>query len=255
MVHAPLFKYWSPMSVGSLALSLFGLCSFISFVATVWPNRWLGRALRPRIVARVFAVIGCLVGFFLAAYTGALLTATNQPIWSDSVWIAPLFLASAASTGLAAMMLLVHWRSHASMASLERLERADVWALGLELVVFAIFLLSLGDLAIVFWHTAGGKIMIVGTLIIGLLAPLAIHLRLGMSGRRAVITAAALALIGGFFLRYGLLIAPPELLRDSAAITAGFGPEDGRQRGGGRGADPGNSVNAVEPRTKVFPKE
>src|SRR5262249_3575736 len=152
-------------------------------------------------------------------------------------WIAPLFLASAASTGLATMILLLEWRGHASAASMERLESADVWALGLELVVFAIFLASLGELIMAFWHTAGGKIMIVGTLVIGLLTPLAIHLRLGMSGRRAAVAAAVLALVGGFFLRYGLLIAPPELLRDNAAMTAGFGPEDGRQRGGGRGAD------------------
>src|SRR5262245_19147442 len=117
MIHAPIFKYWSPMSVGSLALSLFGLCSFVSFLAAMWPKRWMGRAIEKGFAARVFAVIGCLVGFFLAAYTGALLTATNQPIWSDSVWIAPLFLTSAASTGLAAIALLVLWRGHATEAS------------------------------------------------------------------------------------------------------------------------------------------
>src|SRR5260221_8378953 len=107
MIHSPILKYWSPMSVGSIALSLFSLCSFISFIAVTWPKRWLGRHMEKGVGARVFAVIGCLVGFFLAAYTGALLTATNQPIWSDTVWIAPLFLTSAAATGLAAIALLV----------------------------------------------------------------------------------------------------------------------------------------------------
>ena len=255
MNRAPLFKYWSPMSVGSAALSAFGLCSFVSFVATVWPKRWLGRSLRHGVPARIFATIGCLVGFFIAAYTGALLTATNQPIWSDTVWIAPLFLASAASTGLATMILLLEWRGSASHASMERLERADVWALGLELIVFAIFLASLGEFVIAFWHTSGGKIMIVGTLVIGLIAPLAIHLRLGMAGRRAAVAAATLALVGGFLLRYGLITAPPELLRDQAAMTAGFGPEAGRPRGGGRGADPGNTTDTIHIRSKVFSKE
>jgi formate-dependent nitrite reductase membrane component NrfD len=255
MVRAPLLKYWSPMSVGSVALSLFGLCSAVSFVATIWPTRWFGRILRQGIFARVFAVIGCLVGFFLAAYTGALLTATNQPIWSDSVWIAPLFLASAASTGLATMIVLVHWRGAASPESMNRLERADLWALALELAVFAIFLASLGEFAVAFWHTLGGKIFIVGTLIVGTLAPLAIHLRMGNVGRRAAVTAAALALVGGFFLRYGLLTAPPQLLRESAAITVGFGPEAGRVRGGGGGADPGNTTDGFNIRSKVDPKE
>src|SRR5437763_4617004 len=36
MSHAFLFKYWSPMSVGSWALSLFGLCSFLSFLGSLW---------------------------------------------------------------------------------------------------------------------------------------------------------------------------------------------------------------------------
>src|SRR5262245_65474303 len=133
------------LSVGSAALALFGLCSFVSFIAVTWPKRRLGRWLARGVAARVFSVVGCLVGFFIAAYTGALLTATNQPIWSDSVWIAPLFLTSAASTGIAMMILLLRLRRTAGEDAMERLERADLWALGLELVVFAIFLASLGS--------------------------------------------------------------------------------------------------------------
>ena len=48
--------------------------------------------------ANVLQALGCVAGFFVASYTGALLSATNQPMWSDTVWLAPLFLASAAST-------------------------------------------------------------------------------------------------------------------------------------------------------------
>src|SRR5262245_40375150 len=277
MVRAPLFKYWSPMSVGSAALALFGLCSFVSFIAVTWPKRRLGRWLATGVAARVFSVVGCLVGFFIAAYTGALLTATNQPIWSDSVWIAPLFLTSAASTGLAAIALLDRWLGHPSEASEKRLNRADIWALGLELVVFAIFLASLGEFAGAFWRTGGGKIFIVWTLVVGLLAPLAIHLRIVPTARRAVEVAAVLALVGGFCLRYGLLTAAPKILNEGPAVTTGvppdagrdggtaaarilnhdpavtpgFSPESGRERGGGHGADPGNTTNSFDPRSKV----
>ena len=83
------------------------------------------RLLHHGIVGKILACIGSSVGFFIAAYTGALLTATNQPIWSDSVWIAPLFLTSAASTGVAAMILLVCWRGKAASESVDRLERAE----------------------------------------------------------------------------------------------------------------------------------
>src|SRR5262249_54331195 len=156
------------------------------------------------VTGRTLAVVGCVMGFFIAAYTGALLSATNQPIWSDSVWIAPLFLTSAASTGIAAVILLVLWRGTASAAAVDRLERADLWALGLELALFAVFLGSLGEYLVALWNTTRGMVFVVGTLILGLLAPLAIHLRVGVAVRRAELTAAALALVGGFLLRYGL---------------------------------------------------
>jgi formate-dependent nitrite reductase membrane component NrfD len=252
MFHAPLMKYWSPMSVGSWALTVFGLCSFLSFLGSLWPQRRLGRILHGGVIGRILAIVGCLMGFFIAAYTGALLSATNQPIWSDSVWIAPLFLTSAASTGIATMILLVVWHGSASPEAIDRLERADLWAMGLELAVFAVFLASLGGYLVPLLHTTYGMIFVIGTLVLGLLIPMAIHLRLGMKERRVEVAAATFALVGGFLLRYGLLSTPAQLLKDGPAAVAGFGPEDGRLRGGGPGADPGNKVGPIEPRSKIF---
>jgi formate-dependent nitrite reductase membrane component NrfD len=253
--HAPMMKYWSPMSVGSWALAVFGLCSFLSFLGSLWPDRRLGRLFTRGFIGGLLAVVGSLMGFFIAAYTGALLTATNQPIWSDSVWIAPLFLASAASTGIAAMILFLRRRQPLTLDAIDRLERADLWALGFELVLFGIFLASLGGYLIALIHTRGGAIFIVGTLLLGLLIPIAIHLRLGIQRRRVELAAAVFALAGGFLLRYGMLTAPPELLRKGPAAVAGFGPEEGRARGGGPGADLGNTAGPVEPRSKVYVHE
>lgn len=39
------------------------------------------------------------------------------------------------------------------------------------------------------------------------------------------------------------------------AVLAGCGPEDGRVRGGGAGADVGNHTVDFKPRSKVFPAE
>src|SRR5262249_31083690 len=143
MVQAPLLKYWSPMSIGAWALTVFGLFSFLSLLTTVWPDGRLARLLGRHWFGFLFHFVGSGVGFFVASYTGALLTATNQPVWAQSDWIAPLFLASAASTGIATVYLVSRLRGDAPADSLERLERADLRALGLELVVFAIFLASL----------------------------------------------------------------------------------------------------------------
>src|SRR5262249_50289948 len=83
-----------------------------------------------------------------------------------------------------------------------------------------------------FWHTGGGKIFVVGTLIVGLLAPLAVHLQILPTARRAVVIAAVLSLVGGFFLRYGLLTAAPQILKNEAAVTAGFRAPAGRAAAG-----------------------
>ena len=257
MVHAPLIKYWSPMSVGSWAISLFGLCSFISFVASIRPRGFMGRLHGTRLLGHPLRFIGCAVGFFVAAYTGALMTATNQPIWSDTVWIAPLFLTSAASSGMAAMILLGLRRANSQTRV--RLGRADLWFLGLELIIFMVFLASLGALLLPLLDSLAGKVLIVGTLFCGLLIPLAIHLRLGLLDTPGAMTTAIFVLMGAFLLRWALVTSPPELLSGSSFATSvekelftDFGPEAGRVRGGGRGADPGNRRAEFQPRSKVF---
>jgi formate-dependent nitrite reductase membrane component NrfD len=212
MLQAPLLKYWSPMSVGAWALLLFGLFSFLSLLASVWPGGRLAQLLGRNWFGVTFKVLGSAVGFFIASYTGALLTATNQPLWSQSEWIAPLFLASSASTGIAAVFLLSRWRGDAPAETLKRLERADLRALGLELVVFAIFLASLGVWLIPVWRTWEGMLLIIGTLVLGLLLPLALQLGLGGSAPWRDSAAAVLALVGGFILRYAIVMTPPDLL-------------------------------------------
>jgi formate-dependent nitrite reductase membrane component NrfD len=250
MLGAPLLKYWSPMSVGSWALSLFGLCSGLSLLGSIRSGGFLERILRLSWFGKVIAVVGCLTAFFVASYTGALVTATNQPLWSDTVFIAPLFLTSAASTGVAALLLLARAR-HVPPGSLERLEKADLWVLGLEMGVFILFLWSIGPLLTLVLKSPYGLAFIGGTLLLGLLAPLAIHLRLGPFGRWGFRTASVLVLLGGFLLRYGLLTTPPALLAQSSAAAASFGPEDERARAGGPGADPGNHLGEVTPPSKV----
>jgi formate-dependent nitrite reductase membrane component NrfD len=250
MSGAIMFKYWSPMSVGSWALLLFGLCSCISFLGSLWPRGWLERILRYSWFGRVLQVVGCLVGFFVASYTGALLSATNQPLWSDSVWIAPLFLTSAASTGIALMILVARWRGIPE-PTLEPLERADLWALGLELVVLGIFLASLSANLLPVLGTWRGLLLVVFVPLLGVLAPLVIHLRLGVSMRGPAVAAAVLALFGGLLLRYTLVRTPAELL-ERGPVAGKFSPEDGRTRGFGSGADPGNHGADVIPQSKVF---
>ncbi len=288
MAQAPLLKYWSPMSVGSWAVGLFGLCCALSLLGSLWPQRCGLRWLQRGVIGRSLQGVGCSVGFFVASYTGALLSATNQPLWSDSVWIAPLFLTSAASTGIAALILLTHWQGTAPAECLGRLERTDRYALWLELIVFAVFLAALGTLLIPVLRTWQGQVLVAGTAVLGLIVPLGIHylaaqanegpararFRFGLvkslpvPERRRSITVAVFALLGGFALRYALLATPPELLAQRSALPSvrssevvgtptgwgmlpRFSPEDGRMPST-PGADPSNKPAHLQPRSKVF---
>jgi protein NrfD len=203
MLQAPLLKWFSPMSIGAWALALFGAWSFLSFMATFWNPPALAWLLGPNWIGKLYHLIGSGLGFFVASYTGVLLTATNQPLWCLTEWIAPLFLASAASTAIALLFLLGRGISPETR---ERLEKADLWALGVELFLFLIFLASLGSLLPFVLRTWQGLILVLGTFFVGILIPLALHF-----GKRAT-AAATFALIGGFLLRYGIVTVAPALL-------------------------------------------
>ncbi len=224
----PHVKHWSPMSIGAWALLLFGAVSTVSFLGALAESGWCGLGrwsgiaarLHRGLLGRAFDLVGTACGFFIAAYTGALLTATNQPVWSDSPWIAALFLASAATSGIAVMDLAATCSIGVSPASRSKIERADGWALGLELAVIFLFLGSLGESLVDFVRQAPGRWLVVGTLGCGVLVPLVLRVWPRPVGRRLSLIAAVLVLVGGFILRYSMLAAAPAMLKSPAAAGA-----------------------------------
>jgi protein NrfD len=211
----PMFKYWSPMSVGVWALLLFSGFAGASFVGALAEDgrfglrRFSGLAsyLHKGPLGAIFQVLGCLFGFFIASYTGALLTATNQPFWSDSPLIGALFLASAASTGIAALLLVLSLRRGVPSDSVENLERTDRWAMLLELFLLIAFVASLGSLAPAFVASIYGILLIVVTLVLGVIVPLVLSWRTHPLGAQSTVIAAVLVLIGGLVLRYAIVMA------------------------------------------------
>lgn len=205
----PMLKSWVPMSVGSWGLLLFGLFAFLAALAAVSEDRpdlrllqsAPARTLRRPGSSAVIAVLGSILGLFIAGYTGVLLAVTNRPIWADSTLLGLLFLVSGGSTGAAALILLAIWRRPGQPASLDWLGWFDRRALVLELLVLILFLVSLGSVARVFlsWW---GLVLLVGVIGIGILAPLL------LLGRKAdfhapphLIRSATLVLVGGLLLR------------------------------------------------------
>jgi formate-dependent nitrite reductase membrane component NrfD len=199
----PVFKYWSPMSLGSWALLIFGIFSFIAFLGALGESGRVGwlqtRALRPPgAVGGVLAVIGGLLGFYVAGYTGVLLAVTNRPIWSDTPLLGMLFVVSAASIS-AALMILWADRSRWQVPNLFALHRMDAWVLVLEIIVLIALIVSLGAVGVA-WLNWWGVLLFV-TVLIGMIAPLALYWRRSWLGELNLTTAAALVLLGGFLLR------------------------------------------------------
>lgn len=126
-----IFRYWSPMSVGSWVLLVYGLFAFVSFLEVIG---W-GPGAKVAAVGggRLFNVIGAVLGLFVASYTGVLLSVSNQPVWSDTWTLGGLFLASGLS-GAAAFLAAVARRDAAGAGTEARLHLADGYFALIELV-------------------------------------------------------------------------------------------------------------------------
>jgi formate-dependent nitrite reductase membrane component NrfD len=139
----PNFKSWSPMSVGSWVLVVFGLFVTVSFLEVLVRDRG-GRSLRllDGAFGRAWNAVGAVLGLFVAGYTGVLLAVSNQPVWSDTWALGGLFLASGLAGSAALLTLLVRYRpaARASGGMLELSER--LWSL-LELALLVVFVLTL----------------------------------------------------------------------------------------------------------------
>jgi polysulfide reductase chain C len=193
------FKPDSPMSLGSWALLVFGLFSFVSFLGAIAESGWnvfdpIARLLRGTVGA-VWNVIGTVFGLFICAYTGVLLAVSNQPVWSDGWPLGGMFLASALSGSAALILLLAHWRRGVDAGTELRLEAADRNFVILEAVLIAVFLVTVAIAGTI------GKVLGVWLLLwivvaLGLLAPFFSRAR-----RAPSIAGPALALLGVLALR------------------------------------------------------
>jgi formate-dependent nitrite reductase membrane component NrfD len=205
----PILKPYSPMSVGSVVLTVFGAVTFISFldaVLTRGGERWLHRPGQP--LGKLVSLVGGIAGLALAGYTGWLLNVTNEPVWGTSPWISALFVFSGVSTGIAAILIAAGRLPEATHA---KLEEADNYLMGLELLTLIVFLVTLGAVGVRFILGQPLVVLLVAvTVVCGLLLPYFLHVRPNLLGSRRTATSVAslLALIGGFTLRWAVLAGP-----------------------------------------------
>jgi formate-dependent nitrite reductase membrane component NrfD len=205
-------KPYSPMNLGAWALLGFAACAFIVALTLYLEDK--GGATNLGAVRRVFGAIGVLFAFFVAAYPGQLFAATAQPFWTSARPLGALFLAVGASTGMAAIALILSLRGPEVSSSLAKVRRAYTIAVAIQaLTLIAVFMavargpawsagrsamLTSGSYSLAFW---------VGAVVIGLLVPLILEVRDGFfqgyrRGQGMVAVASLLILVGGFLTKY-----------------------------------------------------
>ncbi len=211
-----MYANWlSPLSIGSWALLVYGAFSLLSFLDNLVADGVVKFApfanLYNRVPRQLYAFVGSLAGFFVAGYTGVLLNVTARPLWAATdPLLGALFIVSGGSSGAAAIALVMAWRKMANGDGFEQVESFDRISLVVELALivaaiviagqFAAPLMS-GTFALMFWG---------GTVVLGILAPLALGWyggRMGAARANVVVLTALLVLLGGALLRIALVSA------------------------------------------------
>jgi formate-dependent nitrite reductase membrane component NrfD len=205
-----IFKLRSPMSVGSWALFVFGGFTGLSALLELAPLRHRARA---QGVGRLLGLLGAPVGLFVGGYTGVLISATAIPLWwrNRLLW-GPVFVASAYSTGIAAIEAALVLSGAGRPRALRRLGSAHLFGLLVEAGLLLASVRRLGKAGDPLVRGRWSSLFVPGTTGVGLALPILLSLRGGEPGRGMSAIRALCVLVGGFVLRTCIIYAG----RDSA---------------------------------------
>lgn len=236
------FKFRSPMSVGTWGLTVFGAFSTLSALIQAAEDGLFGRdtalaRLLLRLPSRLLGVAGAGPAFFVSGYTGVLLAATAVPLWTKNyLLMGPLFVASALSNAMAAISLIVAAGGRASHQALRRLERLESLVMAAEALMLAAVRLNSGKtIARPMNEGRLGRIYRFGVLGTGLGLPMLLNAPSAWLGRRMPrgisILAALLTLVGGALFRYLIVSAGHRSADDpQATFELTRAREDGARR-------------------------
>ncbi len=221
-------KFRSAMSLGTWGLTAFGMVCGVTAgkqMACDGLLSWFPLVSRcmKALPVKVIESVGAVCGLFVASYTGVLLSSTAVPMWARAKYVlAPLFLSSALSTGLASLSLLVMVRGKEEQEIRERLENAEIVAMASELSLLAFLPRVLGPLGEPLFKGHLGTLFKVGTLGGGVMLPLLARVGWKAMGRqmpRGVdVGVCMLVLVGGMVLRYGWIVGGRGSADDVEAI-------------------------------------
>ena len=200
---------------GTIIITIFMILGFIHIVWGVWPSRGLTESTGAR---HLVSVLGIIFAVGTMIYTG-ILSAASRPIafWSTAM-LPLLFLVSALSTGIMAVILIASLAGGTYAEPIHSLARIDMVIIILEMFVLGFYLqgthrapesrasarlVLIGAIAPMFWF---------GVVLLGLAVPLTLDLVgvFSLSGGAAVsatLIASICGILGGLLLRQVILSA------------------------------------------------
>jgi polysulfide reductase chain C len=218
-----IYKFTSPMSVGVWGVITFSAFSVISFLMIhgmdekstgIWKLGYYISLVVPR---KAVNAVGLSAAVFLAAYTGVLLTETSRPFWSDTPFLGALFLASGVSTAIAFIYFFYDLKKSDGNGDAEvgkyKLKLVDNMAIFAELVIILFMLIELANQHRLVLMSKVSGLFWIGVVLIGLVIPLLLnfysminHRIKGKKLSKSIVTP-ILIIVGGFLLRYVVVIA------------------------------------------------
>jgi len=160
-------------------------------------------------VGRVWAVLGGLTALSVGIYSGVLLSVSEFPGWADAPLIPGLFVATALATGMGALLLFTALGRRTEPVDLQDLARASTMVIVWQMLLLLLFVLTMGRTGFEVFLTGSTLLAIIGAVLLGGIVPL-ILLRFGAARLRpgTAALAAVMVLIGGFLVRYAVVMGP-----------------------------------------------
>jgi formate-dependent nitrite reductase membrane component NrfD len=202
-------KLRSPMSTQSWSVFAFGSLSGLISTRQAAEDGLLGddnllvRLVR-LIPARALSILALPVGINVGSNTGNLISATSVPLWARNwLFMGPTFLASGLSTALSWLSLVLHLTRSGEEKTLHTLHRAEKATIVIEAGLIAASLVRMSKWSKPLFSREVAPLFVGGTLLGGIVAPMA--LLFGKESRSRSIIASVLALAGGLAFRFAII--------------------------------------------------
>jgi formate-dependent nitrite reductase membrane component NrfD len=206
-----ILKLRSPMSTQSWSVFAFGNLGGLIAVRQAADDGLLGTdnlivKLARLIPARLLSLLALPIGLNVGSNTGNLIAATSVPIWARNwLFMGPTFLTSGLSTSLSWLSLVLHLTRSGEEKTLRALHRAEKTTLIIEAGLMAASLARMSRWSKPLFSREVAPLFLGGTLIGGILAPMA--LLFGRESRSKSLLASVLALAGGLAFRFAIIQA------------------------------------------------